>query len=477
MVQGMLSAGRSMILVLGLLLVSSLALAEDRIESLVRQFERGLEQAFSGGRASLDRFRESHRRQAEISLNRELSSSEANDDRLWLAWHLLLINPRHHAARQAFSAAEQTPPLDEQGNFAARNPPPPPLNPALVRLVDEALANNNAAVIEAAQPAIRQYSSRNSGAVRSFIRGLRELRSQGLATVTNPVIAFYFPAEARQLGIHVDPRAPSWMSPPDRYLLNHGLLSAQMGCNYSPPNQGRVLTTANYVRSQGDCRWQFPIPLSHWRLEMVLEPGQQGQAEVSAGGSKLSLGWSVAGLRLSGPQSMQLQLPAIQETSLIHLVVSGDRWAFSLNGARLGEGELPHQAWRQLQVLNDSRASALRLRYLAQGSELLVASALVPATEAAAASSVEPPWRSRLRQDLQQPVAFAFNNIPLGEVINALNLIGPATWHLDDSAKALIELPMFLAGEGMTGEQLLVWFQRLAGLEHRLEERGVVLTW
>ena len=82
-----------------------------------------------------------------------------------------------------------------------------------------------------------------------------------------------------------------------------------------------------------------------------------------------------------------------------------------------------------------------------------------------------------MKKTLAEKVDFTFEDTPVSQVVEHLNLVTSVKWSLDESAMPLASLPLSIVADGMTYEQVLNWFDRLASLKYRLEENAIVLTW
>ncbi|TVR12428.1 MAG: hypothetical protein EA401_09140 [Planctomycetota bacterium] len=456
-----------------------------QIERLVERFEHDLERAFMRGRNELEQFRNRQAMQAAVDLSQYLNAAESADDQIYVAWHLLSLNPRHAAARTIFDEHEIDLPLNQRLQFAPKQAPPPPDNRDLVRIIHEQLYPKTSDVIAVAQSAVRSYTRANTNSTRTFIRSLVRLRSDAeMKALVDPILAFYFPAEAKQAGIRPNPDSRNWLNPVDRYLLEYGLLSCEAG--YTPPLSGSISRSNDQdtLTSNSATSWQFPIPLAHWSMEIVANQGHSGQATVSrqAGGSGITVSWNDNGDVTIKGNGIDLGYQLGTGPHYLQVVATGGQWAIAINGGQVASGSMQRQAWQHFRLGDKSSAYAAQVRYLSANSHYLAT--LAPGvTLPLALQEPEPEptttddWRAALQSNLEQQIRFAFNDVPLDDVVAALNQLSELNWHLDQSAEPLSTLPLNLSGEGMTGNQLLGWFERLAGLSYRLEERGVVLLW
>ena len=300
------------------------------------------------------------------------------------------------------------------------------------------------------------------------------LRKKGFAGLVDPVMAYYFPTSGNS-GSAI--QANKWIRPPDRYLLEHGLLSAEVG--FTKPRSGSVVRTTTHVSSQGTANYNFPIPLSHWRLEMILDANSKGSGQIKAWNSSISFTWDRDGSVSMSGNGINVSHKGTESTNSVQLVTRGKGWSVIINGAIVKSGEMDYQAWESFDFNGGSIVQQLRVRYLNEHSSGPLAG--MPGKAQELPPKVQkaeiPEWEIALKAELKKTIEFNFEDTPVTQVVEGLNLISTVTWNLDESAMALGDLPMFMVSDGMTGEQVLNWFERLAGLSYRLEEQGVVLVW
>ena len=122
-----------------LLLCAVLALvaedtAADRIGASARAFEQRLDQAFAPAAGRLDGWLRQRRAAAAADLAR-LLPGRTRDDRLFLAWHALRLDPGQREAIAVFAEAGVPGPVDGQGRWLASAPRPACGDAALVEQV------------------------------------------------------------------------------------------------------------------------------------------------------------------------------------------------------------------------------------------------------------------------------------------------------------------------------------------------------
>ena len=150
-----------------------------------------------------------------------------------------------------------------------------------------------------------------------------------------PIANYYFP-QANSSGVG-EVSANDWLTPPDRYPWKTAL-SAEVG--FTPTTGGRLRKGGGYLGGRPHIAFH---PLSHWRMEMVLDENSEGNARISAWGDYISFNWDDnKRITISG-NGINKTIEAGQGILAIQMLVRGKEWSVIVNGSMLGSGEMPYQ--------------------------------------------------------------------------------------------------------------------------------------
>lgn len=157
------------------------------------------------------------------------------------------------------------------------------------------------------------------------------------------------------------------------------------------------------------------------------------------------------------------------------LHVYGRRVLLLIGETIVGEAQLPRDLALVRLVLDgpELAVSQARLRYLEDPERAVDC----PVRNAATPPRPPPPWLATRQADLAKRIDIGLDEIALREAVAHMTRLSGVTISLDPSAEALAELPVSVAGRGMSVDEGLAWLERLTGAQRELTAEGVRLVW
>lgn len=433
-----------------ILLVFGLALPAaqtpgDAIEDAVADFDRTIELAFGKSQAGLDRYRESRIKDAAREIRSRLGGAEG-DEALVLAYQLLRLEPEDRAALAAFGEAGS--PFADSGGL--RRFDIPAADGALAVEALGWLDFPRAEVIDATTKVLKRFGSAGKDrASKKLYTTLLALR-KGHPKLVEPVLGFYFPGKGS--------RGRGWVSPVDKYLLRHGLVTTELAYG-----------DRRFDQAQSE---RLPMALPCYRIELATVAGQPCTVELRSPGNRgltLHVGDGAVRVMAGDAELARHDGPA----ATVEVDVRQRQGLLSIDARPVAPFELEQAfAVDRISVPAGSAAHILRLRYLADGE--LVAP---PETDLVAAAEAQAAATALSDELLATPITISAEDQPAGDLVAAIATISGIQLRFDPSAEAFTEVPLSLEAQDMPLSQVLGWFKRSLELDHRADGDVVVLTW
>jgi len=466
---------RLLVLLCAVLALAAEDTAADRIGARARGFEQRLDQAFAPVAGRLDGWLRQRRAAAAADLAR-LLPGRTRDDRLFLAWHALHLDPGQREAAAVFAEAGVPGPVDGQGRWLVAAPRPACANAALVEQVLGIVHpsfQDVVGVVRRDAPETAAYWRELSPALQSLSGALEGFRGadQPLAMT---MLAYYWP-EAKPVRAYAKThQAPSrqrwWANHVDQWLLDHEL--AGIDCLTTKPVAGPAPTTAGDRRSGGPMSWRFPELLRRCRVEAVV--GLPVRLAVLDGrGRGVSLAVDAAGWRaLAMPAGTLLATgPTATGAALLPVLMElrDGRVVVAVGGADSASAALPAgAAFAKLAVETPWQARLLRVRFLGEAPALQIAALAAPAPE---------PWRAERDRQMLNRITTDFSDTSVEEVVDFLGKVVGAPVVLAPSAAPLKDLPVSLRAQNMTLADVFFTLERLTQLTAAPTATGFELRW
>jgi len=447
-----------------------LAADDDRIAALVaewsEEFEEDMARAFRPARKRLERFVQSERSEVHRRIL-EVFDQGSEDDRRFLAAHLLSVYPYHRKANALHEEKGWPLPFDEEGG---RNPDagvPAPDDASLIDLVRPLRHPPFAEVREAVAGALKSFSAAGKRrAVRDFWKRLLRLHEYD-PSIARPVIAFYFPEAKQARGANLERR---WRNPLDEYLLEAGLVAIE--CRTREPASGELpREDGGRFRFGTDNRYDFPIPLPNCRIEVDFDAESVVDCAVHGrGGERVTFTFAdgAGTFTLPGGGSHDLEVPPDEAAGFLELEVRGTRAAALLNGRVLATGEMDRVlAFQRAEVNAGTSCRGLAFRFLSRPAE----------DDAERLAKTAPDLEQKWKPILARDVSISFEDLPVGDALQGVARTAGIAIEVDPSAKALMDTPFSFTAVELPLEDVLGWFKRMADLDYRLEKDAIVMEW
>lgn len=475
-----------------------LAMAEEglnaRIETAVKAFEDQVGQDFAPVERWLDQWRQRRRSLALQELTTLLAKA-ADEDKPYVAYHLLAGNPRHKQARAVFAELGTAAPFDEKGVPAAGWTIPACRNPDLVERISASAYPPFGVVSEAVYaPNVKAYYKRTAEQLGRLKATLIDLAKAGTAEASAaavfPILSYYHP-EAIEVRMHFGskgrpvPRQRVWFNPVDRWLLDRELAGIDCLDARIKPLSGsvRIPGKGQPAQLQGTTTWGFPEYLRSCRIEGVLSsPGGASLtlADDHGRGATLAIAPKRLVLTATGAKAplgeFPLDIDLAAAAAPVQLEARGSAITVRVGGLVVGGGTLPAPvAFHRATVVGPLTAPQLRVRYLAEVQEAPGDAIAKPVAKPE--TPAEPAWMADRRKDLDKPLTFDFSDTPIEEVVGMLGRLTGTSFTLDESAATLKSLPISLTGSDMPLRTAIDWVTRFSGLEAVPQADGFRFTW
>ncbi len=459
------------------------------VDARIQRFEQAVAAAFKPVQSQLDGWRTKRARTAVGEVSALLPKAGPRD-RIYLAYQLLAIDPKHRAAREVYTSLGIPPPFDDQGVALAGTRAPvcddiatvtkavelryPPFD-EVTRAVD--LRGSVAAPfwkkLEAEQAALR----------RDLLKIAADRAAEGAANAVYPMLAYYqprapeVPAYYAAIGKPI-PTGRSWFNPVDAWLLDRELagLDPLRAVGRMPPQPwsgngiGDLPATVPGVAVEVIALWRggARIELSGARGPAVVWTYAGGKLGIQPGSDRSKLVETAIDVDLSA-----VAVP-------VRCMVRGRVASFAIGGIPVAELILPQAvAVKRWMAMGIDQPRLLRVRYLAAVPELDLLGDALAAKPPLAAPRPEaaPAWQSERSAALLKTVSCAFEDQRLDEVAAALSNITGVRFRLAPSAEPLADLPVTMTAKDVPLRTALEWLHRLSELEAVPDEQGFRLEW
>jgi len=442
--------------------LASQAVAEsdsEQITAVAHQYEATMAKAYGAVQGPLSDWEADQRRQALANLT-NLMQSNSGEARLFVAFHILVIDPANADARAAFADAKVDPPLDETGK--------PTGVFTLSAAVDTALAAKVSVLSYPSLQVVAQAVDIHSPLVASYWetqrQAIQELRSSLLAfqdpddqTLIFSLLAYYYP-QAREVGHWFHDRGlpvPTqrwWVDQVDQFLIDHELVTMDIltskakygsSCHKLGATSWTVPMSTWVFPTVRSCRVEGVVTLPSKALPAVVLSDERGAGVelVAKGTQAFSLLLLPSHkLLVSGTTPSDLGTGATMELELRDRHVQ-----VALGGLPLLSADLPTAfALHRLAVAGAGptiTASSLRIRFISsQGPRAVIAVAT---------------WPEERRQELDKTLTLSLSETPVDEAIAVISRLSGVTISLDESGLLLKDTPISLEARDMRLESVL----------------------
>lgn len=457
------------------------------IDARIQQFEKAVDTAFKPVQTQLDGWRIKRARTAMGEVSALLPKAGPRD-RIYIAYQLLSVDPKHRAAREVYTALGLIPPFDEQGKAVSSTRAPacddlatvakavdlryPPFD-EVTRAVD--LRGS------AAAPFWKKLDAEIATLRKDLARIASERAAEQAGNAVYPLLAYYQPrapevqAYYAAIGKPV-PAGRTWFNPVDRWLLDRELagLDPLRVVGKNPP-------PAWYGSGGGE----LPAIVPGAAVEVIAQWRSGARIDLSgAKGIAVTWVWQhgkltiVPGIATAKPVEATLDVDLSTVAVPVRCMVRGRLASFAIGGIPLAEVELPQAvALKQWSANGLDQPRLLRVRYLSAAPELDLLGDGEIAAKAPAKPPAAPAWLDERTRALLKPVTCNFADERLDEVAAALSSITGTTFRLAPSAEPLADLPVTMTAKDIPLRTALEWLRRLAELEAVPDEQGFRLEW
>lgn len=461
------------------------------VDARIQRFEKQIDTAFAPVRQQLDAWRI---KRAKTALNEVggLLAKAGPRDRVYLAYHLLSVDPKHRAAREVYTALGLTPPFDDSGKrLGEAKAPACDSAEAVVKAVElryPAFDEVTKAVDlrgSVAAPFWKKLKDENDALRRDLAKIATERVADKAADTIYPLLAYYQPQAAEVQAYYAAigkpvPRQRTWFNPVDRWLLDRELAGLDP-LRVPPPRKGEAPQKPNWGASgSGD----FPVSVPGAAIE-IMALWRSGSSQVdmhTTAKDFLIWRWTNGTLTFMGggvKKDFKLDVDLSTTAMPVRLAVRGRQVSVEVGGIEVGTVELTHAvALRRWVATQVTEPRLLRVRYLASVPELdLLGEGPAKPAAPVAAPAAPPAWKGERDKALAATVTCVFADQRLDEVVAALATITGTPFRLAASAEPLADLPVTMTAERVTLRTALDWLQRLAEIEAVPDEAGFTLEW
>jgi hypothetical protein len=460
------------------------------IDARIQKFEQAIDTAFKPVQTQLDGWRIKRAKTAMGEVSALLPKAGPRD-RIYIAYQLLSVDPKHRAAREVYTALGLVPPFDEQGRAVAGTRAPACDDLATVaKAVDLRYPpfDEVTKAVDLRGSVAGPFWKKLEAELATLRKDLAKIASDGAAEQAGnavfPLLAYYQPrapevqAYYAAIGKPV-PAGRTWFNPVDRWLLDHELAGLDplraIGKNPPPPWPGSgtgelpAFVPGASVEIIALWRSGARIELDGAKGPAVIWTWQKGKLITLPGG---------AGAK---PVEATLDVDLTAVAVPVRCMVRGRIASVAIGGIPVSEVELPQAvAVKRWIATYLDQPRLLRVRYLAAAPELdllgdgeiLAKTPAKPVDKPAA-----PAWLDERTRALLKPVTCNFADERLDEVAAALSSITGTTFRLAPSAEPLADLPVTMTAKDIPLRTALEWLRRLAELEAVPDEVGFRLEW
>jgi len=453
----------------------------EQISAVAQHYEASMAEAYRSVQGPLGDWEADQRRQALANLT-SLMQAHAGEARLFVAFHILVIDPANPAARAAFADAKVDPPLDEMGK---------PMGVfTLTAAVDTALAARVSILAYPSLQVVAQAVDIHSPLVASYWetqrKAIQELRSSLLAfqdpddqSLIFSLLAYYYPQAREVVHFYHDRGLPVptqrwWVDQVDQFLIDHELVT--MDILSSKAKYGSACHKVDATT--------WTVPMSTWVFPTVRSCRVEGVVTLPAKAlpAFMLTDERGAGIELvaKGKQAFTLLLLPSHK-----LLASGTTPSDLTTGTTL-ELELRDRHVQAslggLPLLNADVPSALALhRFAVAGTgATLTASALhirfisSHGPRAVLAVATRPEER---RQELDKTVTLSLSDTTVEDAIAVISRLSGVTISLDESGILLKDTPISLNARDMRLESVLQYLEHETDLHATATAVGITLSW
>lgn len=480
---------RSVILLLIAVLLGAGEPVAAAVDARIQRFEQAVATAFKPVQVQLDGWRTKRAKNAVGEVTALLPKAGPRD-RIYLAYQLLAVDPKHRAAREVYAALGLPAPFDEAGKPSTSTRAPacddivtvakavdlryPPFD-EVTKAVD--LRGSVAA------PFWKKLEAEHAALRKDLAKLAVDRAAEQAANAVYPMLAYYQPrapevqAYYAAIGRPV-PTGRAWFNPVDAWLLDRELAGLDplraVGKNPAP---------AWYSSGGGD----LPATVPGAAVEVIAL--WRGGARIELSGAKGSaVAWTYADGKLSthpgGERGKTVETAIdvdLATTAVpVRCMVRGRVASFAIGGIPVAEVTLAQAvAVRRWNANGIEQPRLLRVRYLAAEPELDLLGDGLGAKPPVAASDkpAAPAWLAERNAALLKTVSCSFEDQRLDEVAAALSTITGTRFRLAPSAEPLADLPVTMTAKDVPLRTALEWLHRLAELEAVPDDVGFRLEW
>jgi hypothetical protein len=459
------------------------------VDARIQRFEQAVATAFKPVQTQLDGWR-TKRTKAAVGEVSALLPKAGPRDRVYLAYQLLAIDPKHRAARDVYTTLGIPPPFDDQGTALPGTRAPVCDDIATVTKAVELRYPPFDEVTQAvdlrgsvAAPFWKKLVAEQTALRRDLLKIASDRAAEQAANAVYPMLAYYQPRAPEVQAYYAAigkaiPVGRAWFNPVDAWLLDRELagLDPLRAVGRTPP----PMWTGNGI---GDLPATVPGAavevIALWRSGARIElSGARGPAAVwSFTGGKI-------GIQPGGDRSKMVETAIDVDLAAVAVpvrcMVRGRIASFAIGGIPVAEVTLPQAvAVKRWSAVGIDQPRLLRIRYLAAVPELDLLGDL-PAAKTPATKPEQPAtpaWQAERTAALQKTVNCAFEDQRLDEVAAALSNITGTRFRLAPSAEPLADLPVTMTAKDVPLRTALEWLHRLSELEAVPDEQGFRLEW
>ncbi len=457
----------------------------DRVNARAQAYEQGLVKPFEAVLPQLEKWLD-QQRQGALGGMRALMGSAKDSDKLFVAYHVLRVDPKDQAARAAFAEAKAEVPFDDKGTETGSFTVAKAVDPDLVEHVaglEYPAFEIVRDIVAVKSPLVASYWDAQGEALKALKTDMLTLKDEGQPDLVFQQLAYYYP-DAREVGKWYKSKAKSvprqrwWIDHVDQYLLDHEL--AGLDGLTVKPKSGALPTKAATGGGSivAAASWSFPT-VRNCRFETVFSTTGLNLPSFTIS-DDVGGGVMVIATSKQDVQAMSLPLHKVLGKAALaadftaasvplEVEVRDKRLIISVGGLPAIATDLPTGfAFSKLSVEGRGmRARALRVRFLGAAR-----------ADAAAVAVAKPPeWPAERRKELEKPVTVSFNDTAVDEAITLLSRLSGVKITLDESGALLKDLPVTLVAKDMSLGSTLQCLERQSDLHATPTADGIVLSW
>lgn len=489
---------------LALGLVAGAAAAEDatlaeQIMAKAQAYEQSLAEPYQAVEPGLERWYEGQRQQIVDHLHALLAAQTTPETRLFVAFHLLGVQPADAAAREAFRAANVTPPIDEQGAPVGTFTMAAPVTASLAEEVargEHPSFDTVAAAFTDRSPLVAGFFARQHQSLLAMRDQLISMTRHGQDHLIYQLLAYYWSGEKHTVHFYHSlgrpvPTSPWYVDPVDEFLIDHELMGRDfLQTTLIKPKWGPPPTpAADHCFTVPDSTWDFGYAVRSAQVEAIVVPGPRGLPGFQLGEDGPHGGVLVLiGAKGDAKKVSVLSLPSHREIAHgeavagmtgptpVEITVRDRSCTVAVGGIPAATGTLPQACLLQRFSIegHDVLARQLNVRFINTHPRAATALATPPP---APAPPVAPAWAGERERQLAQTIAVHLDETPIADAIVAIGRSAKVTITLDDSAQPLKDVPVSLEATGLTLASVFEHLQRMTDLKATPTADGFSLTW